>query len=179
MKKSSLKFTEEGKAVQIVFPDGSESTAFYSQEEAFEAIDDCTQKDKVSAEDAITMKQELLEAKSLRATKSERKIEVVVLGGKGILGLLLMAGLLDALTTDSATEDAEPVTRPTFRMCDCGVKESHGRIYTKEGHTSPLFSREHALSVTEELTGKAFTAEEATLVKEDIEAAFADASVTA
>lgn len=178
MKKSSLKFTEGGKAVQIVFPDGSESTAFYSQEEAFEAIDDCTQKGKVSAEDAITMKQELLEAKNLQAM-TERKIEVVVLGGKGILGLLLMAGLLDALTTDSATKDAEPVTRPTFRMCDCGVKESHGRIYTKEGHTSPLFSREHALSVTEELTGKAFTAEEAALVKEDIEAAFADASVTA
>ena len=180
MKKSSLKFNEDGTAVQIIFKEGSESTAFYSKKEALNAVTEteCANDKKLTQEESQAMRDEILAAENLPWGAGRIMVGIIGIGrGPSILDMLFgrnpLEELLELVSVERDFGDIEalkdnPVTAPTFRKCSCGGK--HGRIYTTKVMTDVLGTKENLTKVLANLVEKKhITEEEALVVAKEIE----------
>lgn len=172
--KKSLNFSKGGQAVQILFGNGEESTAFSSKEEVITALTDYKTQGKISKTEFSTMRDEILNAENLPWGKETRRISISFLE----IGIspfdMIMRNFFDSRNASTSfnnySSNDTPAVTPEYRECPCGSVNEHGRIYTPAGHTDPFFTKETGKKVSAFLVkeGK-LTEAEAVIVDAQIE----------
>jgi hypothetical protein len=166
--KNSITFSEDGTSFVINFASGSESLDICSKEEGIKAIDQLVKEEKLTSEDRVDMRNQILEAENLpwSADRKSRRSFSDFMGNNLFFEIALLGSLLSL--GDRYAEPDEPVEEAYLKICPkCN---NHGRIYVKNGFTSDLGSKAHAMEALNKLKDiNEVSAEEFEKVKKQIE----------
>ncbi len=166
--KNSLTFSEDGTSFIINFASGSESLDIYSKEEGIKAISILAKDSKITDEDHIAMRDQILEAENLPWSADKKTGRLFSdFAFSSIIFEIALLGSLISLGDRHAAPD-KPVKEAYLRVCpSC---ENHGRIYTKKGYTNDLESKTYAIAVLNKLKeSNEVSEEEFEKVKKQIE----------
>lgn len=123
--KNTLKFSENGKAFTIMFSNGSESLEIKSKEEGFNAITSLVDEKRITVEEFVEMREQILHAQYLAWGKDDKNSshKITIELPNAVLETLF-PGLVEHMTDIKNSEHLKGVSM--FVVCECGT---HGKIY--------------------------------------------------
>jgi hypothetical protein len=175
-KKNHLKFSADGKEVQIVFKDGKESIYYASKKDFAKALEVLVGAQRIAKEEQDPFLKEVAAAEKMPFSDPEEHHTHHThqrFGVGGLLGLLAFGSIFGGIGIDEAAllalmDDDEPVEVPIFKMCECGT---HAKILSREVAALPLFSKDESRVAVELMEKEGYvTAAEKNAVLVQIEA---------
>jgi hypothetical protein len=140
-KKNHLKFSADGKEVQIVFKDGKESIYYASKKDFAKALEVLVGAQRIAKEEQDPFLKEVAAAEKMPFSDPEEHHTHHThqrFGVGGLLGLLAFGSIFGGIGIDEAAllalmDDDEPVEVPIFKMCECGT---HAKILSRESRVA-------------------------------------------
>lgn len=114
---NKLEFVDQ--SVKIIFESGAESIYYDTKEEALKAVKDCHEKNKISGKEYNKF------VEDISASDLPSMIE-----GLASLAAMVIGAYITNLIEEAIEKGALlSVKNPTFQICNCGKKPTHGYFY--------------------------------------------------
>jgi hypothetical protein len=172
-KENHLKFSADGKEVQIVFKDGKESIYYTSKKEFAKALDTLAGAQRIAKEEVDPLLKEVAAAENMPFSSQEEQHSHQPSGIGGLIAMLALGSIFGGIGINGAAltalmEDDEPVEVALFKMCDCG---KHAKILSREAKATPLFSKADSREAADQMEKRSYiTANEKIAILAQIDA---------